>query len=73
MAQWLRRLALSRAAWVQFQQGVETLCSPEDTLCGTEPVSALTRSLLHCCTLYIFSSFFLGFSQWQPHADRGLT
>ena len=34
-------------------------------------VSALTRALLYCCTLYI--SFFLGFRQWRSRVDRVLT
>ena len=40
------------------EQGAETLCHPSAILRGTdstEPVSALTRALLHCCTLYLES------------------
>ena len=36
-------------------QGAETFCSPWAILRGSEPVSALTRALLNCCTLYFFS------------------
>ena len=46
----------------------EALCSASAVLCGTEPVSALTQALfILLCSLYIY---FLGFSQWQSHADR---
>ena len=33
--------------------GAETFCCPSAILHGTEPVSALTSALLHCCTLSI--------------------
>ena len=45
---------MSEVIWVQFQLCVETLSSPLLILCGTEPVSALTRVLLYCCALSIF-------------------
>ena len=42
-------------------QGAETLCCPFVILCGTEPVSALTITLLYCSTLNIFFlNFFNG-------------
>ena len=59
MAQWLRRVAVSRGAWVQILQGTETFCLPSAILRGTEPVSALARALLYCCALYNF--YFLDF------------
>ena len=74
MAQWLRRLAVSRATWVRFPQGDpgdETPCSPLAILRGTEPISTLTRALLYCCALCDF--VFLGFRQWRSRADRFLT
>ena len=45
-----RRVTVSRATWVQCQQGVETLCCPLAILHGTEPVRALTRALLGSAT-----------------------
>ena len=48
--------------------GAETPCSPLAILCGTEPVSALTRARLYCCIFYNCS--FLGFRQWRSRADR---
>ena len=59
MAQWLRRVAVSRGAWVQILQGTETFCLPSAILRGTELVSALARALLYCCALYNF--YFLDF------------
>ena len=38
-----------------FQQGAEILYILLAILRVTEPVSALTRALLYCCTLYNFS------------------
>ena len=46
--------------WISLQ--------PSAILRGTEPVGALTRTLLYCCPLYNF--FFLGFRQWLSCADR---
>ena len=64
MGQWLRWLAGSQAIYVQFkfQQGAEIFCSTSAIWRGTEPISALTRSLSYCCTLYnfFFSNFVSG-------------
>ena len=50
---WLRRVAVSWANWAQFPQASEPLCCPWAILRGTEPVSALTRSLLYIAVLRI--------------------
>ena len=49
-AQWLRRVKVSWATWVRFPQGDKTLCCPLAILRGTEPVSALTRTLMGSAT-----------------------
>ena len=68
MAKWLRLVAESRATWIWFMMSAETLCSASAILRGTEPVSALTRALVYCCTLQNF--LLLGFCQWRSRADR---
>ena len=68
MAKWSRRITVSQATWIQFQQGAETLCSPMSPLAilrGTEPVSALTRCVL--------LNFFLWIRLWWSLTDRVLT
>ena len=45
-----------------------TLCHLSAILRGTEPVSALTRALLNCCALHIFSPSWISsvaISRWQ--------
>ena len=44
----------------------ETLCCPSAILCGTKPVSALTRVLF----ILLHSVFFLVFREWPSCADR---
>ena len=58
---------VSRETWVLFQKGSECPCSPLAILSGTEPVSALTSTLLNCCTLYNFFSWTLSVAilRWQ--------
>ena len=61
MAQWFRRFAVSRVTWVLFKQGSEILSCLSAILCGSKPVSALTRvsfMLLHC--VYSLSNFVSG-------------
>ena len=60
-AEWLRLVAKSMATWILFQMSAET-----PILHGTEPVSALTHTLLYCCALWVYN-FFLGFGHL---ADR---
>ena len=62
MAQWFRRVAVSQATMPRH--GFDLCRALKHSafpviLRGTEPVSALKRVLLYCCTLYNFS--FLGF------------
>ena len=63
MAWCLKWFTMSRAIQVQFLRVAETLCHPWTILCGTEPVSALTRHFINFCSPNNF--FFLGFCQWQ--------
>ena len=58
MALWLRRVAVSWATWVQFQQDAESLCSHLAILRGNhEPVSALTLMLYIAALCIIFIEF----------------
>ena len=48
-------------------------CLPSAILCGTEPVCALTRALLYCCTLNFLFFFGILHCQWLSGANGVLT
>ena len=54
MVEWLRLVIDSLETWAQFLHDAESCCTTA-ILCGTEPVSAVTRALfLLLRTIYIF-------------------
>ena len=52
-------LVVKASCWVGFQQYAESLCRLKTILRGgTEPVSALTLSLVYCCAKCACYNFF---------------
>ena len=73
---------MSLATWVRFSQGAETFFRPLAILRGTEPVSALTLTLLYCCSLYkqsradrvnhpVSSQIFMLHKEWMQISFQG--
>ena len=60
MAQWLRRVTVSRVTRVQFQRGVETLRHPLAILRGASQCTDTRAFILLLSMIYFFLDFVSG-------------
>ena len=63
---WINGLVVKTGWWV-----LNSSAAPQPFCVALSPSVHWHNCFLYCCTLYNF--FFLGFRQWQSHADRVVT